>query len=543
MDAFRRNYPHSEFESSVTYIAAKAALGTGLFTRTRMEVKLLKLRFPKSQYIDDGYMIFAECDLMTEEWESAHRNLEWVVNNSGDERLVESAALLLIELNEFQELQTVVRDAAMIPAGSEAKIGLILPLSTADAEAAKAFLHGFQARIREVANCNLVVYDSFGDPVRATRLARKLTMEDKVRVMVGGLDPAEAACLAAVAEADHVPFISTACRVGELTAIGRYVFQGRVNYTVIGKALGRHAFQELGLVDFGILAPVSRAGMQIVDGFKDAVTSIGGRVLAEEAYYLGAQDFSVQLKRIRKVGLRCAYYDSMRTFFSSYAYILVDSIRFNPDETHLQPVLPPPGIEFAEDEDTTWTLSDVLLDSLWKSDHARLNRWMTETKQEIDSLEIPLKVYDGFLLVIEPGAVEITAPQFARFNLRTQLLGDENWADRESHYRVRTYINGIVYAEPIAAERDSSYFLFSSRLSGSEQVELNVHHLEGERAARMVQFGLSRANDAESMRLALSQIRDLETLSGRISLLKEERVDRRVNLVQFKHGEYLDVGR
>ncbi|NQU04983.1 MAG: hypothetical protein HQ568_02740 [Calditrichaeota bacterium] len=163
---------------------------------------------------------------------------------------------------------------------------------------------------------------------------------------------------------------------------------------------------------------------------------------------------------------------------------------------------------------------------------------MTETREEIDSLEIPLSVYDGFLLVVEPGAVEIIAPQFARYNIKTQLLGDENWADSESHYRIRNYINGIVYAEPMTAVHDSLYFLFSVRISGTDNMELNAYHLEGERAACMIQYALAKANDTESMRLTLSQIRDVETLTGTVTLLKEERVDRRITLKRFLHGDY-----
>jgi ABC-type branched-subunit amino acid transport system substrate-binding protein len=538
VDQFRKEYPGSKHEASVTLVAAEASLGAGMLERCKAEVKRLQLKFTDSSYIDDSYMVLARCDLLSENWDQARENLLWVVDNSNEAKIRQDASALLNELTEFQKFDTAERAAKNRQSGSHPKVGLVLPLSGSDDTYAQDFLSGFSARMQDTPNCDIIVYDSYGDPVRAVRLARKLTTEDKVRAIVGGLDPEEAAALAAVAEADKVPFISTTCRISDLTSIGRYVFQGRINYVGIGRALGKLAFYKLGLVNYGILAPISQAGRQISDGFKQEITSDGGSIITEEAYYPGTRDISAQLKRMRDIGLRKAYDDSMRTFYRSFGYILVDSNRYKPDSGELQAVLPPQGIDFEPDEDTTWTLTDRLLDSLWIADHHRLNEWMSETRQEIDSLEIPLTVYDGFLLVIEPGAIEIIAPQFARYNIKTQLLGNENWANIESHYRIRNYINGIIYAEPMAAVHDSLYYLFSTRITGSDNTELNSHHLEGERAACMIQNALAKADDTESMRLALSQIRDVRTLTGTITLLKEERVDRRITLKRFIHGEY-----
>ncbi|MCF7811804.1 ABC transporter substrate-binding protein [bacterium] len=538
VDQFRKDYPGSKHEASVTLIAAEASLGAGMLERCRAEAKRLQLKFSDSSYIDDSYMILARCDLLLENWNKARENLNWIIDNSGEAKMRQDASALLNELTEFQKSETAARAARNRQSGSHAKVGLVLPLSGSEDTYAQDFLSGFNARISDTPDCDIIVYDSYGDPVRAVRLARRLTTEDKVRAIVGGLEPEEAAALAAVAEADKVPFISTSCRISDLTSIGRYVFQGRINYVGIGAALAKLAFYKLELADYGILAPISQAGRQISEGFKQEIAACGGTIITEEAYYPGTRDVSAQLKRIRKVGLRKAYDDSMRTFYGSFGYILADSNRYKPDSEELQAVLPPPGIEFEPDEDTTWTLTDTFLDSLWIADHERLNEWMTETREEIDSLEIPLTVYDGFLLVIEPGAIEIIAPQFTRYNLKTQLLGDENWADSESHYRVKNYINGMVYAEPMAAVHDSLYYLFSSRITGSDNTELNSHHLEGERAACMIQYGLAKADGTESMRLTLSQIRDVRTLTGTITLLKEERVDRRITLKRFIHGEY-----
>ncbi len=508
VDRFRTNHPNSKKESSVTFIAAQAALRSRELNRARIEAHKLKLKFPDSGYMDDARMILAECDVMSEHWEDARAHLGWILGFSEDEKLVSAARSLIAELDAFFELQQSLSDTSSQPSGIP-KIGLILPLSAPETTGARAFLDGFRIGWRQFAQGEFVVFDSEGDPIRAVRLAQMLTGEEGVWGFIGGLDPSEAAGLAAMAKAEKVPFLTTACGVGELTSIGRYIFQGRPDYYQIGRALGSYAMQELGLAQFGILAPMNQTGRQIVFGFKESVEPNGGAILAEEAYYPGAQDFSMIDERILML-----------------------------DKSALQPVLPPPGIEMDPGEDTTWTVSDRLLDSLWIADHRRLREWMTLTKNEIDSLEIPLDVYDGFLLVVEPDAVEILAPQFARFNLNTQLLGDENWADREALFRVSNYVEGLVFAEPMNVRGGEEYYNFAAGISGVDSAGVTRRHLEGERAARMMAFAAARAEDPESMRIALSQIRDLETYSGKVSLLKEERTDRRVTLVRFKFGEF-----
>jgi len=537
VDTFRMEFPKSARESSVTFLSAQAAVRLRMLDRARSEAQQLLLKFPHSGYADDARWILAECALMSEQWEKAEEYLGWIVGFSPDRELADAARALLDELRSYLTPQVSPPDRK-IHRSSRSRVGLVLPLSGPVSEAAESFLRGYQAAWSENLLGSPTVYDSEGDPVRAVRLFHELARKDSVWGIVGGLGSDEATALAAMAQADRVPFVTTACGGGALAAIGPFAFQGRPDFIGTGRALGRYAMLKLGLVRFGILAPLNRQGRQIVSGFKDAIETSGGEIIAEEVYYPGTRDFSTQLQRIRAIGHRLAYNDSLRTLYAGKGYIEVDWNRFKPSPEQLEPVLPPSDVELAPDEDTTWTLSTAILDSLWEADLARLREWTAETGQEIDSLEVPLDVYQGLLLVIEPGTVEITAPQFARFNLKTRLFGCENWADREALSRVKQYVNGIIYAEPLAANWGEDYYRFVAVATGEDSAGINHYHLAGERAARMMTFAAGRADSPETMRIALSQIRNLNTLSGRVSLLKEERVDRRVTLVRFSNGEY-----
>ena len=130
----------------------------------------------------------------------------------------------------------------------------------------------------------------------------------------------------------------------------------------------------------------------------------------------------------------------------------------------------------------------------------------------------------------------MAAPQFARANITTQLLGSEMWNDREALSKVVRYLDGIVFADPMAANGGKEYYEFVEAVKGISDIEIDKYVMAGERAATMMIFASKGSQSSEDIRRRLSQIRDLETLSGKVSLLKEERVDRRVRLTRFSDG-------
>lgn len=584
-ELFRQDFASSKWESSVIFLMAQAALKRSDLNRASIEAELLRLKFPNSKYSDDARWIMAEIALMSEDWTKAEDHLRWIIGFSDDKKLKKTAQIRLDELRNFLNLLQKSHDKTKWSGTDRAQIALLLPFTTPLIKEAEDFKLGFQIRWVAEGTGDFKAYDTEGDPVRAVRLARKLAQDKSAWAIVGGFSPSESAALAAAAEADDIPFLSTICGSEGISAIGRNIFQGRADFGSLGRALAQKAAIMFNGGNYAILAPQSQEGKQLAAGFKHAIEDAGGEILAEEVYYPGTVDLKSYFQRIREIGLRRAFDDSLRAFYEANRWIRTDTLYvFNPNNSSdanmayvdtnstyevgiklpdhlLMPIIPEldtdelpdynepiedsfilnlfsDSVESANPVDTIWTLTDEFLDSLWTSEHKRIRAWMIRTEREIDSLEIPLRVFDGFLLVLEPGQIQIVAPQFARANLKTQLFGDELWADREALQKVQSYVDGIIFAEPMAMTGGEAYYEFAAAVSGDSSISVSRYHLAGERAAKMLAFASQNAQNPSDLRLALSQIRDLETLSGKVTLLKEERVNRYLGLVRFYRGNF-----
>lgn len=533
VDRARKKFPKSERESSLTLIAAKCALELRRLDRAQTEARKIVLEFPRSEYLDDAHWILAECGLLAENWETARLHLDWLLAQSPDSALIEAAAAARRELDAY--LADLAAPSPPDSFAPEPVIGLVLPLSGPETDAAKAFLRGFTLRWR---GSPPLVYDSQGDPLRAVSLADRLIAEARVWAVVGGLSPGETAALALTCQRRSRTFLTTACGSSGLDNLGDCVFQGRADFYHIGRELARFALWERENSTFAALTPLNDEGRQILAGFKQTLELAGCELLVEETYYPGAVDWTAQLKRIRTLGLKRAYQDSLRAFWRTNRYLLVDNSPYQVPPRFIIPEPPPPGVELDEGEQAPLTLAPSLLDSLWEADLARARQRIAWSRREVDSTEIPLSAIHGFLMVVEPGAVPTAAAQIARANLGAQILGNEHWGDRTALRQVQKYVDGIVFAEPLTRTEDSDYAAFADAVAKVDGGEVTPHHLAGARAADLLQSACARSHAPAELCRALAQIRDLPTLTGVVGFLLEAHRDRNVNLIRFADGRF-----
>jgi len=526
-DSFRLKHPNSRRLSSVIFLTAQSALKLRALDRAQMEAQRLKLQFPDSEYIDDARMIEAECALLAGRWEEAERHLDWTLGFADDLQLSALARRRREELQVYLATLKAQLKTAKSRLSDTAGVGLILPITGAVSEAAESFLRGFEWYRKKTGLPQPLIWDSEGDAVRAVRLFQAARRDGKTALIIGGLEDGSAAALAAIAQELELPFLTTACADEGLAAIGPFAFQGRADNYKCGQALAHWAIEERGLNRFAALVSNTKYGRQFARGFRNVIEAAGGRLLVEETYYPGTSDFSGHLRQIRAQGMRLQWDDSLRA-----------ALEFN-GSLILRDTLLTPTAELRDTLLKVTSLTQKFLDSLWNERHKRINRWMETTGREVDSLGFPLQIFDGILLVTEPGAIEILSAQYARYNFRAQLLGDENWAIKETLLKVSRYIEGMVFVEPFPTRPGEEFDRFSTEMRTSKDGgQINRYHLAGERAARMAGFAVKRIILPGDMRETLALIRGLPTLSGPVAFVKEERVARDAALIQFSQGEF-----
>jgi len=530
VDAFRQKWPKSEREAAITIIGAEARLKLRDIEGCQIEAWRLLAKFSESGFTGRAHLCLGQASLIKGDWETARKELGWVVGFGTDTMTVRLAESHLKELDAY--LKSVNRSKS-IPASDTAKVTLLLPLSGTQKETAKEFLHGFLWRWRREGLADPSTYDTEGDPVRAVRLFQNASREEGASLVIGGLDRGEAAALAAASTDSKTTFLSTVASEPGLASIGPNVIQGRPDQRKVGEALAKYAIKDLQLRRFAIVAPVDLSLHQIAEGFREAVVEGGGEILSEAAYYPGLIDFAAPFKQIREAAVRRSFDDSLSYVYESSGALLLDDVSYLPSGADLQAVEAPTttGMEFTGE----YRLSRSFLDSLWQENYRRARRWMEATGKEIDSVLIPTPALDGVLIIIEPSLIEIVSPQLARYNLNKHLFGNDAWGDRDLLRRVARYVEGMVLADPLSAIGDTLTAEFSKAMIETGDKTVTRSHFAGERAASMAV--IAALGGSKGVRDCLATLTNLPTLSGRVSLLREERVVRETPLFLITNGE------
>jgi hypothetical protein len=185
-----------------------------------------------------------------------------------------------------------------------------------------------------------------------------------------------------------------------------------------GEALAKYAVESLGLRTFAILAAATDQGKELTNGFIETVKNHGGETLIQEWFYPGSLDFDRQFMRIRERGW---------------------------------------GIMETEKADTGAVLQqEAPKDSIWaylqNGEVLKMEKMGAE-----DSLEVPVTAFDGFLIVPDPGDVNVLAPQYTYYNFESQLIGSREWDYQDAFEKNRNYVNGIVYSEDAFWDPDQSF--------------------------------------------------------------------------------------
>jgi branched-chain amino acid transport system substrate-binding protein len=195
-------------------------------------------------------------------------------------------------------------------AGAEdLRIGFLAPTTGIFAQVGKDMVDGFQMYLDEVksdfgnAKVKLIVEDEQGKPDTAVTKAKKLILQDKVHMFVGGLLASTGYALAPVSTADKTLYISSIAAADDLTQrdLSKYPYFIRTGWT---SSQPSHPFGqwacEQGYKKIVAIGADYAFGYEVVGGFQRAFEACGGQIVQKIWPPLGTKDFGPYIPTIKQ---------------------------------------------------------------------------------------------------------------------------------------------------------------------------------------------------------------------------------------------------
>lgn len=146
----------------------------------------------------------------------------------------------------------------------------------------------------------LLVEDDHNEPSEAASAVSKLITRDHVVALIGENASSRSLAAAPIAQNYQIPMVSPSSTNVEVTKKGDYVFRVCFIDSYQGKALATFARQTLHAETAALLVDAkSDYSVGLAQAFRNAFTTLGGRVVDELKYSEGDSDFSAQLTAIR----------------------------------------------------------------------------------------------------------------------------------------------------------------------------------------------------------------------------------------------------
>jgi branched-chain amino acid transport system substrate-binding protein len=192
--------------------------------------------------------------------------------------------------------------------GEELRIGFLAPTTGIFAQVGKDMVDGFKMYLDEKKNkfggadVKFIVEDEQGKPDTAVTKAKKLILQDKVHMYVGGLLASTGYALAPVSTSEKVVYISSIAAADDLTQrdLAKYPYFIRTGWT---SSQPSHPFGqwacEQGYKKIVAIGADYAFGYEVVGGFQRAFEACGGQIVQKIWPPLGTKDFGPYIPTIK----------------------------------------------------------------------------------------------------------------------------------------------------------------------------------------------------------------------------------------------------
>jgi ABC-type branched-subunit amino acid transport system substrate-binding protein len=386
---------------------------------------------------------------------------------------------------------------------------LLLPLSGVYSDIGNEIKEGVELGIQEynlksTTKIDLVVMDYKHDLFTAVTKLRYLARDKSLLAVLGPIDNLSAISCAAIADYEKLPVISPTATRDQLTQIGDYFIQLSIPLDIQAEAIARYALDSLKLMRFATLAPIDNEGhySTLVDKFSEIVEGYGAKIVASEWYYPEEQDYSKQLMRIKRSGLKCAFIDSVSQ---------TDSL-----------------------------ITADHLDSLYRLKIKNDQEYMAENNIKLDSADIPLTSIDGLFVPIYNEDLQTLVSHIAQKNIQTYLLGNSDWDDPEQLKKLRRFLGGLIYVKDgYLDENSSSYRKFRNDFRTALKKTPTTYHLIGYDAIGYLLKILGNISQDMTRSKYFERLQEIRLYDGiyRDIRLNSDGANTAVKLLKYQYGQ------
>ncbi|HYE95871.1 MAG TPA: penicillin-binding protein activator [Rubricoccaceae bacterium] len=161
-------------------------------------------------------------------------------------------------------------------------LGVILPASGEEDYLAQALFNGVRLAVDEHNEAGRwpvrMVFRDSGPVGGGAARAMEAVAGAGAELVIGPLFSEEAREAAAIAEREQVPLVAPLATDGDVSAGRRFVFQANPTFAARGRALARHAVQQMGLRRLGVVAETGTYGEAMGAAFADEARELGAEV-------------------------------------------------------------------------------------------------------------------------------------------------------------------------------------------------------------------------------------------------------------------------
>ena len=185
-------------------------------------------------------------------------------------------------------------------AAEELRIGFVAPTTGIFAQVGKDMIDGFQMYLDEVKNdfggaqVKFLVEDEQAKPDTAVTKAKKLILQDKVHMLVGGLLASSGYALAPVSTAEKTLYVVPVSAADDLTQrdLPKYPYLIRTGWS---SSQPSHPFgqwaSDQGYKKIAAIAADYAFGYEVTGGFQKAFEDCGGKIIQKIWPPIGTKDF------------------------------------------------------------------------------------------------------------------------------------------------------------------------------------------------------------------------------------------------------------